>query len=106
MKTGRGVLFDLRICFFSCPSFSWLMDFLSYRLVRPDGAGHSKRDYVSCMDLTDAQTVLAQLPAAFEHFNEVHPHSSLKMRSPREFRQHHAAKQRADDHKKSALYCV
>ena len=65
-----------------------------------------KRDYVSCMDLTDAQTVLAQLPAAFEHFNEVHPHSSLKMRSPREFRQHHAAKQRADDHKKSALYCV
>jgi hypothetical protein len=34
---------------------------------------------------SDAATVLAQLPAAFEHFNEVHPHSSLKMRSPREF---------------------
>lgn len=47
-----------------------------------------KRDYVSRMDLADAQTVLAQLPAAFEHFNDVHPHSSLKMRSPREFRQH------------------
>ena len=45
-----------------------------------------RRDYVSRMDLTDAVTVLAQLPAAFEHFNEVHPHSSLKMRSPREFR--------------------
>ena len=45
-----------------------------------------KRDYVSRMDLTDAMTVLAQLPAAFEHFNEVHPHSSLKMKSPREFR--------------------
>ena len=45
-----------------------------------------RRDYVSRMDLTDAATVLAQLPAAFEHFNEVHPHSSLKMRSPREFR--------------------
>ena len=45
-----------------------------------------RRDYVSRMDLSDALTVLAQLPAAFEHFNEVHPHSSLKMRSPREFR--------------------
>ena len=33
------------------------------------------RDYVSRMDLSDALTVLAQLPAAFEHFNEVHPHS-------------------------------
>lgn len=47
-----------------------------------------KRDYVSRMDLYDARTVLAQLPSAFEHFNEIHPHSSLKMRSPREFRQH------------------
>ena len=47
-----------------------------------------KRDYVSRMDLADARTVMAQLPAAFEHFNNVHPHSSLKMRSPREFRQH------------------
>ena len=45
-----------------------------------------KRDYVSRMDLSNAKVVLAQLPAAFEHFNEVHPHSSLKMRSPREFR--------------------
>lgn len=50
-----------------------------------------KRDYVSRMDLTDAQIVMAQLPAAFEHFNEVHPHSSLKMRSPREFRRLQAA---------------
>lgn len=49
-----------------------------------------RRDYVSRMDLTDAPTVLAQLPAAFEHFNEVHPHSSLKMKSPREFRRHQA----------------
>lgn len=47
-----------------------------------------KRDYVSRMDLADATTVMAQLPAAFEHFNTVHPHSSLRMRSPREFRQH------------------
>lgn len=32
------------------------------------------------MDKRDAKTVLAQLPAAFEHFDEIHPHSSLKMR--------------------------
>ena len=45
-----------------------------------------KRGYVSRMDLSDARTVLAQLPSAFEHFNEVHPHLTLKVRSPREFR--------------------
>lgn len=50
-----------------------------------------KRDYVSDMDLREARTVLAQLPAAFKHFNEVHPHSSLKMQSPREFRRQQAA---------------
>ena len=49
-----------------------------------------RRDYVSRMDLSDAPTVLAQLPAAFEHFNELHPHSGLKMKSPREFRRHQA----------------
>ena len=49
-----------------------------------------KRDYVSRMDLSDMRTVLAQLPAAFQHFNEVHPHSSLKMKSPREFRRQRA----------------
>lgn len=58
-----------------------------------------KRDYVARMNLGDAQTVLKQLPAAFEHFNEVHPHSSLKMRSLREFRRQQVAV--ADQ----ALYC-
>jgi transposase InsO family protein len=48
---------------------------------------------------SDMQMVLAQLPAAFEHFNEVHPHSSLKMRSPREFRRQQAAGA------EQALYC-
>ena len=54
-----------------------------------------KRDYMSRMDLRDAPTVLAQLPGAFEHFNEIHPHSGLKMMSPREFRrrQNHPAHQ-------------
>lgn len=50
-----------------------------------------KRDYVARMDLRDAPTVLAQLQAAFQYFNEVHPHSSLKVRSPREFRRQQAA---------------
>lgn len=47
-----------------------------------------KRDYVSRKHLADAGTVMARLPGAFEHFNNVHPHSSLRMRSPREVRQH------------------
>ena len=64
-----------------------------------------KRDYVSRMDLTDAPTVMAQLPAAFEHFNEVHPHSSLKMRSPREFRRHQAAQARQVRQQEPALNC-
>jgi putative transposase len=64
-----------------------------------------KRDYVSRMDLRDAPTVMAQLPAAFEHFNEVHPHSSLKMRSPREFRRHQAAQARQVASNGPALHC-
>ena len=64
-----------------------------------------KRDYVARMDLRDAQTVLAQLPAAFEHFNEVHPHSSLRMRSPREFRRRQAAQVRKEPVMGQALYC-
>jgi transposase InsO family protein len=34
---------------------------------------------------SNAEVVLAQLPDAFTHFNEVHPHSSLKLKSPRMF---------------------
>jgi putative transposase len=52
-----------------------------------------RRDYLSRMDLSDACAVMRQLPAAFEHFNAFHPHSSLKMKSPHEFRQDQAAKQ-------------
>lgn len=64
-----------------------------------------KRDYVARMDLRDAATVMAQLQAAFEHFNEVHPHSSLKMRSPREFRRHQAAQARQIPAKDLTLGC-
>lgn len=49
------------------------------------GSKWAKCKAKKCLELRDALTVLAQLPAAFEHFNGLHPHSSLKMRSPREF---------------------
>jgi putative transposase len=64
-----------------------------------------RRDYQSRMDLSDAPTVLAQLAAAFEHFNEVHPHSSLKMRSPREFRRHRVEQMRRAQLNEAALHC-
>ena len=64
-----------------------------------------KRDYVSRMDLRDAKTVLAHLPAAFEHFNDVHPHSSLKMKSPREFRRQRVEQLRRAQPKQPALHC-
>jgi putative transposase len=45
-----------------------------------------KRDYVTRMDRRDDPAVMRQLRAAFEHYNEVQPHSALKMLSPRMFR--------------------
>ena len=44
-----------------------------------------KRDYVYVHDRPDARTVLAQLAAWFEDYNEIHPHKSLRLKSPREF---------------------
>jgi putative transposase len=35
--------------------------------------------------LPDAQTVIRLLPGWFEDYNTVHPHSGLRMLSPREF---------------------
>jgi len=49
-----------------------------------------KRDYVERMDRSDAISVMRQLTAAFEHYNDVHPHSALKMLSPRMFRRRNA----------------
>ena len=43
-----------------------------------------KRDYVAFGDLSDAKTVMAQLPSWFAHYNTVHPHSALRYMSPRE----------------------
>lgn len=44
-----------------------------------------KRDYLRINPLPDALTVLRQLTGGFEDYNENHPHSGLRMRSPREF---------------------
>lgn len=44
-----------------------------------------KRDYARIKPRPDALTVLQQLPAWIDDYNEVHPHRGLKMRSPREF---------------------
>jgi putative transposase len=44
-----------------------------------------KRDYARVRPCPDAQTVLQSLPAWFAHYNEIHPHSALGYRSPRQF---------------------
>ena len=44
-----------------------------------------KRDYVRVNPRPDAHSVLHQLTAWFEDYNTNHPHSGLRMRSPREF---------------------
>lgn len=44
-----------------------------------------KRDYVRVSPLPDAQAALRQIAGWIEDYNEIHPHSSLRMRSPREF---------------------
>jgi transposase InsO family protein len=44
-----------------------------------------KRDYVQVTPLPDSQTVLGLIGGWIEDYNDNHPHSGLKMRSPREF---------------------
>ena len=44
-----------------------------------------KRDYASTVILPNAETILALLPEWIDDYCEVHPHSGLKYRSPREF---------------------
>ncbi|MFE8585983.1 integrase core domain-containing protein, partial [Sphingomonas sp. NCPPB 2930] len=45
-----------------------------------------KRDYVRVSPLPDAPTALTSLAGWTEDYNDNHPHSGLKMRSPREHR--------------------
>ena len=44
-----------------------------------------KRDYLRVNPLPDARTVLRQIAGWIDDYNEIHPHSALRMRSPREF---------------------
>ena len=44
-----------------------------------------KRDYVRTNPLAGRQNALRQINRWFEDYKENHPHSGLKMRSPREF---------------------
>src|SRR3954467_3120830 len=44
-----------------------------------------KRDYARLNILHDADAILAMLPNWIEDYCEIHPHSGLKFRSPREF---------------------
>lgn len=46
-----------------------------------------KRDYVGGADLTDAEAVMRQLPGWLDDYNRVAPHSALKQKSPREWRE-------------------
>ena len=43
-----------------------------------------KRDYVRLAILADAETLMRLLPAWFEDYDTIHPHSGLGMLSPRE----------------------
>lgn len=45
-----------------------------------------KEDYIAFMPKPDVRTALHNLAAAFNHYNENHPHSALGYRSPREYR--------------------
>lgn len=44
-----------------------------------------KRDYIRIAALPDAETALQFIDGWIEDYNEIHPHSALKMASPRQF---------------------
>jgi putative transposase len=65
-----------------------------------------RRDYLSQADLSDADTVIRQLPEWIRDYNEVAPHSALGHRSPKDFRaQQYATPHALDDARRSNL-CV
>ncbi|ENY2965801.1 integrase core domain-containing protein [Salmonella enterica] len=45
-----------------------------------------KEDYIAFMPKPNVRTALQNLAAAFNHYNENHPHSALGYHSPREYR--------------------
>jgi putative transposase len=44
-----------------------------------------KRDYIGMMPKLESQTAVINLSAAFEYYNEYHPHSGLGYSSPRKY---------------------
>ena len=50
-----------------------------------------KRDYVDFTPKPDACTVIGSLTIAFKHYNEHHPHSALRYRSPPKFQRNAAS---------------
>ncbi|HCS8664387.1 TPA: IS3 family transposase [Klebsiella pneumoniae] len=50
-----------------------------------------KEDYIAFMPKPDVRTALQSLAAAFNHYNENHPHSALGYHSPREYRRQRAS---------------
>ncbi|EIY9412092.1 TPA: IS3 family transposase [Escherichia coli] len=56
-----------------------------------------KRDYISVMPKPDGLTAAKNLPEAFEHYNEWHPHSALGYRSPREYLRQQASNGLSDN---------
>jgi putative transposase len=79
-----GAASGLRVC--TTPAYSPESNGMAEAFVKT-----FKRDYVYLAELHDAESVLRQLPAWFEDYNEVHPHKGLKMLSPRQFRRAQAA---------------
>jgi len=45
-----------------------------------------KRDYVGGADLSDAGTVIQQIPGWIEDYNRIAPHSALGVLAPTEYR--------------------
>jgi len=44
-----------------------------------------KSDYVRVSAIPNARSVMSDLPAWFDHYNQIHPHKALGHRSPAEF---------------------
>jgi hypothetical protein len=64
-----------------------------------------KRDYARVNPRPDAISVLQRLAEWFEDYNTVHPHSGLRMRSPREFIAAQSATQAACPARWGQLHC-